>query len=218
MAGRKIQPVFGQPRAANLADQHGHGHRRAQDEHQLGQHDLHQRRAQRPVRQGHVGQRRDDRAPTWSRVPACRWPRCGAWPTTWRRATPIRTKAKKHLAWAVVREYHGQAAADEALAEWNRVRSGRELPSDMPAVVVRDEEIGIVELLVLTGAEPSKNQARRDIEQGGRQHQRRAHRQRPGAGHAPRWRCDQASASCASSAWKCRRRGTRDEGRGMRYE
>ncbi len=76
-------------------------------------------------------------------------------------------EVKKHLAWAIVREYHGQAAADEALAEWNRVRSQRELPSDMPAVVVRDEEIGIVDLLMLTGAEPSKNQARRDIEQGG---------------------------------------------------
>ena len=76
-------------------------------------------------------------------------------------------EVKKHLAWAIVREYHGQAAADEALAEWNRVRSQRELPSDMPAVVVRAEEIGIVDLLMLTGAEPSKNQARRDIEQGG---------------------------------------------------
>jgi tyrosyl-tRNA synthetase len=76
-------------------------------------------------------------------------------------------EVKKHLAWAIVREYHGQAAADEALAEWNRVRSNHELPSDMPAVVVRAEEIGIVDLLMLTGAEPSKNQARRDIEQGG---------------------------------------------------
>jgi tyrosyl-tRNA synthetase len=76
-------------------------------------------------------------------------------------------EVKKHLAWAIVREYHGQAAADEALTEWNRVRSNRELPSDIPAAVVRDEEIGIVDLLLLVGAEPSKNQARRDIEQGG---------------------------------------------------
>jgi tyrosyl-tRNA synthetase len=91
----------------------------------------------------------------------------------WRTADDLATgnahpnEVKKHLAWAVVREYHGQAAADEALAEWNRVRSGRELPSDIPAVRVRDEEIGIVDLLLLTGVEPSKNQARRDIDQGG---------------------------------------------------
>ena len=100
-------------------------------------------------------------------------------------------EAKKHLAWAVVREYHGQPAADATMAEWNRVRGpGRALPSDIPAVTVRGEEIGVVELLLLTGVEPSKNQARRDITQGGVTINGEADQRHSGPRHPPRRRRD----------------------------
>jgi tyrosyl-tRNA synthetase len=72
--------------------------------------------------------------------------------------------AKDRLAREIVQGYH-PGKADEAAQEWDKKFSKGEVTDakelDVPA------EIGIVDLVVLTGLVPSKSEARRMIEQGG---------------------------------------------------
>jgi tyrosyl-tRNA synthetase len=80
--------------------------------------------------------------------------------------------AKHRLATEIVTIYHGVAAAEEAGAEWRRVHSERQLPSEMPDIVISPEQlengsIGIVALVRLANFAPSNGEARRLVEQGG---------------------------------------------------
>ncbi len=80
--------------------------------------------------------------------------------------------AKRRLARAIVALWHGEAAAREAEAAFDRVFVEKELPADIPeAVVSRDDAPGgqmrLVKLLVLTGLAESNSDARRLISQGG---------------------------------------------------
>ncbi|HEY8488612.1 MAG TPA: S4 domain-containing protein, partial [Thermaerobacter sp.] len=70
------------------------------------------------------------------------------------------------LAHALVRMYHGQAAADAAQEEFLRVFSRHELPADMPEVVLPAPRLDAVQLLRVAGMAPSNSEARRLIEQG----------------------------------------------------
>jgi tyrosyl-tRNA synthetase len=74
---------------------------------------------------------------------------------------------KKLLAWQIVKEYHGEDAANFAQAEFEKVFEQRGAPSEVPGVSVPAAEVRLVDLLVTTGQAPSKAQARRVIEQGG---------------------------------------------------
>ena len=74
--------------------------------------------------------------------------------------------AKLRLAHALVRMYHGQAAADAAQEEFLRVFSRHELPADMPEVVLPAPRLDAVQLLRVAGMAPSNSEARRLIEQG----------------------------------------------------
>ena len=79
--------------------------------------------------------------------------------------------AKKRLAWQIVNIYHGPEAADQARAEFERVFSGREIPTDMPVIEVpkdalKDGKVWIVRLLVTAGFAGSNSEARRLVEQG----------------------------------------------------
>ena len=80
--------------------------------------------------------------------------------------------AKAQMARAVVAQYHSEAAADEAAAEFDRVFAARELPSDMLEVVVPralmdDGRIDPVKLIRHCEFAASNGEARRLIEQGG---------------------------------------------------
>jgi tyrosyl-tRNA synthetase len=80
--------------------------------------------------------------------------------------------AKSSMAQAVVAHYHSQEAAEQAAAEFNRVFAERQLPSDMPEVVIPSElftdgRIDPVRLVRHCGFASTNGEARRLIDQGG---------------------------------------------------
>ncbi|MCS7254543.1 MAG: tyrosine--tRNA ligase [Armatimonadota bacterium] len=82
-------------------------------------------------------------------------------------------EAKKRLAWEIVRIYHGEEEANEAKDEFERVFSRRELPTDVPEVVISLSKIGsedgklqLARLLCAIGVASSGREAHRLIEQG----------------------------------------------------
>ncbi|MBU0490856.1 MAG: tyrosine--tRNA ligase [Chloroflexi bacterium] len=74
--------------------------------------------------------------------------------------------AKMRLGRELVTQFHGPAAAQEAEAEFVRVFQQRDLPSDMPEFAL-DVPMNVVELMVEAGLVPSKSEARRLVVQGG---------------------------------------------------
>ena len=78
---------------------------------------------------------------------------------------------KKRLAREIITIYHDAQAASEAQAEFERVFSARELPSDLapinvPKSALKDGKIWIVRLVVSAGFAASNGEARRLVEQG----------------------------------------------------
>lgn len=80
-------------------------------------------------------------------------------------ANPRDIKAK--LAKLIVETYHDAPKADEAEAEFKKVFSNRETPTNMPIKKINDEKMNIVDLLVELEMSTSKSEARRLVEQGG---------------------------------------------------
>ncbi len=82
-------------------------------------------------------------------------------------------ESKKQLAGMIVGQYRGEAAAVAARAEWESVHSRRELPEEIPAVVIPraelDEQgtIWVVRLLQLCALVQGTNEARRAGADGG---------------------------------------------------
>lgn len=79
---------------------------------------------------------------------------------------------KRRLARAITERYHGDAAARNAEAEFERVFAARELPEEIPDVDLsrdrlRNGAIRLVRLLVELGLADSNGEARRLISQGG---------------------------------------------------
>jgi tyrosyl-tRNA synthetase len=83
--------------------------------------------------------------------------------------------AKRELAALIVRQYHGEAAAQQAAERFDQVHKRREVPDDVPEVVVSPREPGLAledgrvwlpRLLVRAGLAPSTSQAVRLVEQG----------------------------------------------------
>ena len=79
--------------------------------------------------------------------------------------------AKKALAHSIVREWHGDDAAAEAEAEWNRVFSQRDAPTEMPDARIEFGGADIVEvalpaLLHDIGVAASRAEAKRLVAQG----------------------------------------------------
>ncbi|HZO87438.1 MAG TPA: tyrosine--tRNA ligase [Chthonomonadaceae bacterium] len=86
------------------------------------------------------------------------------------RVNPKDVKAR--LAREIIALYHGMPAAEAAEAEWQRVHSAGELPSEMPEVVLKPEvaregKVWVCRLLVVAGMAKGTGEARRLIEQGG---------------------------------------------------
>ena len=81
-------------------------------------------------------------------------------------------EAKHRLAREVAAIYHGAEAADAAGAEWRRIHSEKQVPTEMPDLSVPAEEVAdgqasLLSLVLLAKFAPSKSEARRLIEQGG---------------------------------------------------
>ncbi|MBI2193504.1 MAG: tyrosine--tRNA ligase [Planctomycetes bacterium] len=80
-------------------------------------------------------------------------------------------EAKERLAREIVARYHGRAASEAEAEEFRRVFSRKELPQEMPEVVLepgslQDGRIWLVKLMHLAGHAASHSEARRLIEQG----------------------------------------------------
>ncbi len=78
--------------------------------------------------------------------------------------------AKKRLAWEIVGLLHGQAAADAAQAEFERVFQRRQEPDDAPAFALDlgadgQAMVDITQLVVSAGLASSRGEARRLLEQ-----------------------------------------------------
>ena len=76
-------------------------------------------------------------------------------------------EAKRELARSIIRDFYSERAAEEADAEFRRIFTDRQAPSDMelkqlPAV----ETLTVGKLLVICGLAPTNNEARRLIAQG----------------------------------------------------
>ncbi|MCP4363964.1 MAG: tyrosine--tRNA ligase [Planctomycetes bacterium] len=81
-------------------------------------------------------------------------------------------EAKVELAKAIVARYRDTEAAERAAREFDRVFKERELPADMPEIMLprnelKDGKIWIVKLLVLGGFAKTNGEARRLVAQGG---------------------------------------------------
>lgn len=78
---------------------------------------------------------------------------------------------KKRLAREIISIYHGSDAAIEAQSDFERVFSQREIPTDMPEILLaagdlEDGRIWIAKLLVKAGMAASNSEARRLVQQG----------------------------------------------------
>jgi len=76
-------------------------------------------------------------------------------------------EAKKALAHAIVAQYHGAAAADQAREDFERQFSKKDLSEVAESLNVPPGEIWIVELVEKTGKFKSRGDIRRVIQQGG---------------------------------------------------
>lgn len=73
---------------------------------------------------------------------------------------------KARVAYDIVRRIHGELAAHEAQENFEKLFSKKEIPDDVPELVIENEEISALELVVATNIPKSKSEARRLIEQG----------------------------------------------------
>ncbi|HQK63986.1 MAG TPA: tyrosine--tRNA ligase, partial [Candidatus Staskawiczbacteria bacterium] len=74
---------------------------------------------------------------------------------------------KALLAKEIVKMYHGEQAAENAEAEFNKVHRDKELPTDMSSFETDKKEYPVLDLLCDTKLAGSKNEAKRLVEGGG---------------------------------------------------
>ncbi|HCX95509.1 MAG TPA: tyrosine--tRNA ligase [Spirochaetaceae bacterium] len=80
-------------------------------------------------------------------------------------------QAKERLAWEVTALIHGKEEADKSLAAARAAFRGDGDPAQLPTIVIErarlEAGIGVLDLFVEAGLVPSKNEARRLVQQGG---------------------------------------------------
>ncbi|MEI8123889.1 MAG: tyrosine--tRNA ligase [bacterium] len=74
-------------------------------------------------------------------------------------------ESKLKLAYEIVRIYYGDIKAKEAMDEWQRTFSQKEIPTDIETI--KPTQYDILTVLVESKISPSKSEARRNIEQKG---------------------------------------------------
>lgn len=72
--------------------------------------------------------------------------------------------AKVNLAQMLVERFHSQAAAKNALEEFERIFVNKGLPDEMPEKEIQAGEVGVCQLLVTLGLAQSNSEARRSIQ------------------------------------------------------
>lgn len=75
-------------------------------------------------------------------------------------------EVKDALGQRIVEKFHGAEAATEASAEFARVFSQNQLPTDMREITVPADSVGILTLMVRAGLAPSTSEARRLVKAG----------------------------------------------------
>jgi len=75
-------------------------------------------------------------------------------------------EAKRELAREVVAQYYSEDDATKAQEHFDRVIVNKQAPSDLPTIEFEESSMPLVELLMALKAFPSKNEARRMIQQG----------------------------------------------------
>jgi tyrosyl-tRNA synthetase len=73
--------------------------------------------------------------------------------------------AKEALGKKIVSQFHGEAAGEAAAAEFQRIFTQKQAPTDMPEVRPPQAQMNIIDLIMLAGLAPSKNEARRLVTQ-----------------------------------------------------
>lgn len=76
-------------------------------------------------------------------------------------------EAKAHLAREIVSAYHGPAQAEKASEEFDRMFRAKELPDEIETITLPESDLDILSLLNEAKLTPSKNEARRLVQQGG---------------------------------------------------
>ena len=74
---------------------------------------------------------------------------------------------KMDLAFTLVRMYHGKEAAEYAASEFKKVFVKKDIPDEMPEVVLKQQSIRLDDLLLTSKTAASKSEARRLISGGG---------------------------------------------------
>jgi tyrosyl-tRNA synthetase len=75
-------------------------------------------------------------------------------------------EAKKQLGAKIVARFHGEDAGPKARAEFEKVFSAGELPTDLPEKKASENPIWVIKLLQEIGAAPSGSEARRLVKAG----------------------------------------------------
>jgi len=75
-------------------------------------------------------------------------------------------KVKSELAREIVRMYHNEEAANAAVENFDKVHKEKGIPEDIPEVKIEKGTL-LIDALVSSGICKSKNEAKRNIEQGG---------------------------------------------------
>lgn len=75
--------------------------------------------------------------------------------------------SKEKLSFEIVKIFYGEKEAIKAQNEFKKVFQKKEIPSEIKEVKIKEKEIKIIDLLVLTGLAKSKGEARRIIDQKG---------------------------------------------------
>jgi len=76
-------------------------------------------------------------------------------------------EAKERLGVEIVTRYHSAQAARAAAAEFRKVFSEKQAPSEMPELRVSAGKVGVIDLIIQAGHAASKSEARRLVEGGG---------------------------------------------------
>ena len=75
-------------------------------------------------------------------------------------------EVKDELGRKVVAKFCGEAAGAEASAEFARVFSEHQIPTDMPEITVTEGTIGVIALIIKAGLAASNGEAKRLVQQG----------------------------------------------------
>ncbi|HOC53685.1 MAG TPA: tyrosine--tRNA ligase [Candidatus Pacearchaeota archaeon] len=76
-------------------------------------------------------------------------------------------EVKKILGKEIVKQFYSEKEAEAAQREFEKIFEKKDLPTEIKEIKIKEKELNILDLLVLTGLSKSKGEAKRVVEQGG---------------------------------------------------